>query len=103
MLHRHTTLSSNYTLSLVWTLWVAEGVELLGVRGCRALWQALGVAGMRALDKLLQARMTDGVQQLSAALSSSNTGRQSTPFACLHQAQLVNLRAVHDAIMFWTC
>lgn len=54
---------------------VAEGVELIGVRGCRALRQALGVAGVRALDSLLQARMADGVRQLSTALSSANTGR----------------------------
>ena len=46
----------------------------MGVRGCRGVRQALGVAGVRALDKLLEVRMVDGLQQLSAALSTADTG-----------------------------
>lgn len=53
----------------------SEGLELMGVRGCRGLRQALGVAGVRAQDRLLQVRMIDGLQRLSAVLSTANTGR----------------------------
>ena len=54
----------------------AEGVELVGLRGCRALRQALGVAGVRALDRLLEVRMIDGLQQLSSALTAPQTSEQ---------------------------
>ena len=54
----------------------AEGVELVGLRGCRAIRNALGVAGVRALDRLLEARMIDGLQQLSTALMAAQPGKQ---------------------------
>ena len=73
----------------------SEGLELIGVRGCRALRQALGVAGVRALDRLLQVRMADGVQQLSTALSSANDGRH-VPLSIFSE----NLGAAQDVLAF---
>lgn len=61
----------------------SDGVELMGVRGCTRLRQALGVAGVRALDRLLQVRMIDSLQRLSAALTTASSGRQLSVRLCI--------------------
>ena len=48
----------------------------MGLGGCKKLRTALGVAGVRALDRLLKVRMDDGLQQLSQALSATQVGEQ---------------------------
>ena len=55
----------------------AEGVEVMGLRGCRGLRQALGVTGVRCLDRLLQIRTHDGMRQLSATLVLAKHGAQN--------------------------
>ncbi len=55
----------------------AEGGEVMGLRGFRGLRQALGVTGVRCLDRLLQIRINDAMRQLSATLVLAKQGAQN--------------------------
>ncbi|KAL0035553.1 hypothetical protein WJX77_011820 [Trebouxia sp. C0004] len=48
--------------------YTAEGGEVMGLRGFRGLRQALGLTGVRCLDRLLQMRINDAMRRLSAIL-----------------------------------
>ncbi|KAL0019773.1 hypothetical protein WJX79_007774 [Trebouxia sp. C0005] len=48
--------------------YTAEGDEVVGLRGFRGLRQALGVTGVRCLDRLLEIRIQNAMRQLSAIL-----------------------------------
>ena len=60
----------------------AEGGEVIGLRGFRGLRQALGVTGIRCLDRLLQIRINDGMRQLSAILVLAKHGAQNFILQC---------------------
>jgi len=57
---------------------IAEGVEVMGLRGFRGLRQALGVTGVRCMDRLLQIRINDAMRQLSAVLVLAKSGAQKS-------------------------
>ena len=46
----------------------------MGLRGFRGLRQALGVPGIKCMDRLLEIRMLDGMRQLSANLNLAQRG-----------------------------
>ena len=64
----------------------------MGLRGVRGLRQALGVTGVRCLDRLLQIRINDAMRRLSAILVPAKHGAQNcsvvttvcSSLACTH-------------------
>lgn len=46
----------------------------MGLRGFKGLRQALGVPGIKCMDRLLEIRMLDGMRQLSAILNLAQRG-----------------------------
>ena len=54
----------------------------MGLRGFRSLRQALGVTGIRCLDRLLQIRIKDAMCQMSAILVLAKHGTQKSSLKC---------------------
>ncbi len=90
----------------------AEGGEVMGLRGFRGLRQALGVTGVRCLDRLLQIRIKDAMRQLSAVLVLAKHGAQTSSLICAafqhahmctHTHAHTNPYAMHIQSSFMPC